>query len=149
MPFARTVCLSLLLTSFAGLHGQGPAVSPCKGSTVDTYDATVAASSRAFVVELQKLVRAGDKQGIAALVGYPILANKTVGGKPSHRMIRNRAQFVAAFDSLFNENVKAAILNPDAVRCLFANDQGFMIADGQVWFEQTASKAFRISALNP
>jgi hypothetical protein len=149
MPFARTVCLILLLSGFVGLHAQGPAVSPCKGSTVDTYDASVAAGSRAFVVALQKLVRAGDKEGIAALVGYPVNANRTVHGKLTHSMIRNQAQFVAAYDSLFSENVKTAILNPDAVRCLFANDQGFMIGDGQVWFEQTASKSFRISALNP
>lgn len=149
MPFTRAVCLSLLLIGFAGLHAQGPVVPPCKGSTVDTYDATVAASSRAFVVELQKLVRAGDKREIATLVGYPIRANKPVDGRLSHTMIRNKAQFVAAYDSLFNKHVKEAILNPDAVQCLFANDQGFMIGDGQVWFEQTASKSFRISTLNP
>jgi hypothetical protein len=153
MGTARVLSLIFLLAGLVALPtrltGQEAVVAPCKGSTVDSYDATEAEGARGFVAELQKLVREGDKAGIAERVGYPLRVNRMVDGKRRHGTIRDQKQFVEEYYRLFNHGVRAAILKPDAARCLFANDQGFMIGNGKVWFEETAAKQFRISALNP
>lgn len=146
MQAVRTTCLILLL---AASHAQTPKAPPCNGSTVDNFDPAIADSSQAFVVELQKLVHANDKRAIASRINYPLRVNQTIHGKLTHTLIRNPQQFIAAYDSLFNDKVRSAILSPASVECLFANDQGFMIGDGEIWFQQAASKAFRIFALNP
>jgi hypothetical protein len=123
----------------------------CGGSdTVDKAGPAIAQSSRHFVAEMQSLVKADDRQAIARLIDYPLLVNRSVGTHVTHARIRNRQQFLANYDRIFNAKVKAAILDPKSIACLFNNDQGFMIGDGQLWFQKpVGSSAYKVFSINP
>jgi hypothetical protein len=149
MPFIRIIVLIFLLIGSTTSRAQETNAPPCGGSdTVDKLGADTAKDTRAFVAHLQELARAGDKKAIASEISYPLRVNKTANGRPTHTSIRSPQQFIAAYDRLFTENVKSAILSPTAIPCLFGNYQGFMIGDGQLWFQETSPRKFRISALN-
>jgi hypothetical protein len=149
MPIIRITLLILLLIGSTTSRAQDAKASPCGGSdTVDKLGADTAKDTRAFVAQLQQLVRNDDKHAIASEVSYPLRVNKSANGKPTHSLIRTPKQFISSYDRLFNGKVKSAILSPTAIPCLFGNYQGFMIGDGQLWFQETAPQIFRISALN-
>jgi hypothetical protein len=149
MPLIRITVLILLLIGSTTCRAQETKAPPCGGSdTVDKLGADTAKNTRAFVAHLQELVRTGDKKAIASEISYPLRVNETANGKPTHTSIRSPQQFIAAYDRLLTENVKSAILNPTAIPCLFGNYQGFMIGDGQLWFQETSPGNFHIFALN-
>ena len=133
MPITRITILLLLLIESTPSRAQEAKASPCGGSdTVDKLGADTARDTRAFVAHLQELVRTGDKKAIASEISYPLHVNETANGKSTHTSIRSPQQLIAAYDRLFTENVKSAILSPTAIPCLFGNYQGFMIGDGQL-----------------
>jgi len=96
----------------------------------------------AFVADLQRAVREGDKAAIAALVDYPLKAR--VEGKT--RTIKDKAAFIKDYNAIMTMAVQAAVAdqNPAA---LFANSQGLMFGNGQVWIGLTED-GLRIIAIN-
>lgn len=87
-----------------------------------------------FFEELKKAVAENDKEAVASMVDYPFQAR--IDGKAV--TIRDTAHFVADYDKVFTANVEEAISNqtyPD----LFANWQGVMIGNGEVWFSGICS----------
>jgi hypothetical protein len=88
-------------------------------------------------------VKTGDKQKIAMMARYPL--DLYVKGR--HRVIRNRTEFVRDYDHLFTASIGRDILM-QAPECLFANWQGAMIANGEVWFEESKNGGMEIKTLN-
>jgi hypothetical protein len=80
----------------------------------------------AFLAKFQDALKSNDHEAAAMLVNYPLRATP--------HNIRSRAQLLANFDRIFNPQVRTAILaaTPDDV---WGNYQGFMIADGMIWFD--------------
>ena len=84
-----------------------------------------------FITSLQKAVAAGDKQAVAGMVSYPLMV--TLGGQDVE--LDGAAAFVARYDQIMTEAVKASVLaqglKPEDV---FVNRQGVMVGDsGQIW----------------
>jgi hypothetical protein len=83
----------------------------------------------AFFQELKDAVIRDDRKKVAGLVNYPL--NVSAGGRRT--VVRSRAELLRRYREVFNENVIRAVKaqEPDT---LFANWQGVMLGDGQVWF---------------
>jgi hypothetical protein len=87
---------------------------------------------RGFLSALQAAVAAGDRAAVAAMVAYPL--RKTIAGEPA--TIGSAAGLLAHYDRLLTPAVAAAI-ERQTYASLFANAEGVMIGDGEVWFGDT------------
>jgi hypothetical protein len=88
---------------------------------------------------------------VSALVAFPLRVNTKEGPKT----YRDQKSVEEDFDQIFSPRVKQAILNQRSDQ-LLVRDQGAMIGDGEVWFDQTCRNAecsppgpVRIKAVNP
>ncbi len=75
------------------------------------------------------MVRAGNKQGIAKMVSFPI--NVYVNGK--RREVADRKTFIREFDKIFTKSFRK-IVAAAVPRHLFVRYGSAMISDGAVWF---------------
>jgi hypothetical protein len=105
----------------------------------------------AFLSRLQGAVRADDRHAIVGLIALPLRVN----GAGHTRTYRDAASVERHFNQIFTPQVRRAILEQKADR-LFVRDQGAMIGDGEVWFDQTCPNVscsppgpVRIRAINP
>lgn len=97
-----------------------------------------------FFTALKKAVAEGDKKSFAAMVDYPFQAR--IKGKSVK--IRDAAHFVADYDQVVTAKVKHA-LEAQAYESLFANWQGVMVGDGEIWFSAVGEPGeIRITAIN-
>lgn len=104
-----------------------------------------------FLPRLQGAIRSGDRRTVSSMIQYPLRVN-AVGGA---RIYSDRKSVEMDFDRIFTPRVKSAILAQQPDR-LFVRDQGAMIGDGEVWFDQTCRNSdcsqlgpVRIRAINP
>ena len=101
---------------------------------------------QAFLATLQKAVAAGDKAAVAGLVSYPL--KTSLGGKTV--TLRDAHHFAAAYDQILTAKVKKA-LAAQQYATLFANDEGVMVGDGEIWFSGIGAAkpaTVRITAIN-
>jgi hypothetical protein len=83
-----------------------------------------------FFTDLKKAVSAGDKKAVAAMVDYPITVS--IGGKDVK--IKSGKDLVSHYDHIFSDKIVAAV-EKQTYAALFANDQGIMIGDGEIWID--------------
>lgn len=99
---------------------------------------------RQFFEHFQKAVAANDKAAVAAMVDYPFQAR--IKGKAVK--LRDAAHFIADYDLIVTPKVRHAVANQTYAN-LFANWQGVMIGDGEVWFSGVGdNNAVKITAIN-
>jgi len=96
----------------------------------------------ACVAALRQAVSRDDRPAVAVLIAYPIRV--TVRGRK--RAITTRAAFLARYDAIITPAVRAALLKEDKGP-LFANWQGVMLGNGEVWFG-LVGKTVRVIAIN-
>lgn len=97
-----------------------------------------------FFAKLQAAIAAGDKSTVAGLVDYPFQAR--IGDKAIK--VRDAAHFIADYDRVITAKVKAAVAK-QTYATLFANWQGVMIGDGEIWFSGIGDgKQVKIIAIN-
>lgn len=98
----------------------------------------------AFLDALKKAVAADDKPAVAAMVDYPFQAR--INGKAVK--LRDTAHFVADYDKIVTAKVKDAVAG-QTYATLFANWQGVMVGNGEVWFSGVGDgNAIKITAIN-
>lgn len=90
----------------------------------------------AFLSALQQAVAAGDEDRVAAMVAYPL--EVTVDGR--RVALPSPERFVERYDQLLTPGVEAAIAG-QRYATLFANADGVMIGDGEVWFSGVCGDA--------
>jgi hypothetical protein len=104
----------------------------------------------AFVTRLQTAVRANDRNGVIALIDFPLRVNSN--GRS--RFYRDASSVRANYDRIFTPKVTQAVLGqrPDV---FFGNQHGWMIGNGEVWFDHICTNArcsppgpVRIKAVN-
>jgi hypothetical protein len=83
----------------------------------------------AFLAKFQDALKRNDREAVASLVNYPLLATE---GGTTH--IRSHAQFLANYDRVFNPQVRVAILKATADD-VWGNSRGFMVGRGVIWFD--------------
>jgi hypothetical protein len=127
--------LQRLFLSLSILLATSLASAACDdaGSVPGAFPFSSNAVASAFLVSLQRAISAGDNAAVADLVQFPI--RTTLAGK-SVRL--RRKELLAHFDEVFNQKVSATILaarfrSETDYRCVFWNDQGMMLGDGEVW----------------
>ncbi|OCP01807.1 MULTISPECIES: hypothetical protein [unclassified Ensifer] len=97
-----------------------------------------------FFAKLQTAVAADDKATVAGLVDYPFQAR--IGGKAVK--IKDADHFSADYDKVVTQKVKAAVAK-QTYATLFANWQGVMVGDGEVWFSGVGKDSqVKITAIN-
>ena len=137
-------CLLLALGLSSRAFPQSNQGGQCHRSTVEDYSQALVPKARAFLSELKSAIKSGDKQKVAGLVHYPLEVNLVKG----HRVVRTKAELVKDYDAIFTPATRTAI-EQQVPACLFANYQGVMIGDGEVWFEEQQDGTMKIKALNP
>lgn len=116
----------------------------CGGSsTVDAMGPETAKLSREFLARLQSAVRANDKRQIAGMISYPLLVIRS--GRRSR--IQQRNTFLANYDQIFSAPIRHAILQ-QSPQCLFGNDRGAMVGNGEVWFTEEQGGGMKIITIN-
>jgi len=137
----RVVVLATAL--IVPVFSQGVAKVDCGHSTVADFSPSLEPKANAFLASLKAAVKAQDKQRVAGMVQYPLLVNTAKG----HKQIKASAQLIGEFDRLFTVSMRKAI-EEQTPACLFANWQGVMIGNGEVWFEEQSSGTMKIKTLN-
>jgi hypothetical protein len=94
-----------------------------------------------FFVDLKTAVEKNERQKVAALIDYPI--NVLLRGR--RLKLRNKAELLKNYDAVFNGKVRQALAKSTAPS--FANYQGVMIGDGEIWFNLIKDK-LKITAIN-
>jgi hypothetical protein len=106
------------------------------------YSDVTSESDAAFEKRVQAFYRAvlsGNRSEAARYVSYPLRVN---GKHP--RSIRNAAQFIAAWDSIFTPAFLARLHN-DLPHNLFVREGMAMLGDGDVWFDAKGAAALNVS----
>jgi hypothetical protein len=101
----------------------------------------------AFLSRLQAATGANDRRAIVRLVAFPLRVNAPGGT----RIYRDAPSVERDFDQIFTAKVRRAILGERPGK-LFVRDQGAMIGNGELWFDQVCrgpSCSVRITAVNP
>ncbi|NTG30071.1 hypothetical protein G6L33_22875 [Agrobacterium rhizogenes] len=96
-----------------------------------------------FFEQLQNAVASDDKQAIASMVEYPILAR--IKGKAIK--IRDHKQFEANYARIMTQKVKEAVARQN-YPLLFANWQGVSVGEGEIWFSGMGKNIVKIAAIN-
>ncbi|SFJ42406.1 hypothetical protein [Aerobium aerolatum] len=97
-----------------------------------------------FFDNLKKAVAAGDKSAVAAVIEYPFQVR--IGGKSLK--IRDAAHFIADYDQVITAKVKHA-LQGQTYETLFANWQGVMVGEGEIWFSGVGdADVIKVTAIN-
>ena len=97
-------------------HAQNASKPDCGHSTVaDAWGSKFASQAEMFLARLQRVIRTDDKTKFAALVRYPI----RVSWGDQNSEVSTPADF-------------------------FANGQGVMIGDGQIWFQEQEDGTMKI-----
>lgn len=144
MASIRVLTCVLLLAAAVPAQAQTAGKGACHSSTVEDYAPSLGPKARAFLGELRTAVKGGDRRKVAALIQYPLRVNLGKGT----RLVRSSAEFVKDYDAVFTVSIRKAI-ERQVPACLFANYQGVMIGDGEVWFEEQQDGSMKIKALNP
>jgi len=84
---------------------------------------------RTFFGKLKGAVAAADKQAVATMIDFPFATR--IGGKAVK--VRDVKHFVADYDKIITLKIRDAVAK-QRYEDLFANWQGVMIGDGEVWF---------------
>lgn len=102
-----------------------------------------------FLATLQDALRKNDRARIATLTAYPLHTPPIRG----QRVIRNRQELLARFNLVFTPAIRSKVLaaGPNDV---WGNQQGFMVNQGVIWFDDRAARpgapsAFKLIAVNP
>jgi hypothetical protein len=104
----------------------------------------IARQSRDFLATLRMAVQANDRAKVASMILYPLEVN--MGKKKLH--VGDRKTFLRQYRLIIDAQVRAKVLDEKSSRCLFANWQGFMVGDGEVWFRELAPGVFKIVTIN-
>lgn len=142
----RKLNRTLVAALFVGIAGTTGAGAQTAAEMNETLDGLFGAHApyQKFFDELKKAVAADDKQAVASMVEYPFQAR--INDKAVK--IRDKKHFIAGYDKIITPKVKNAVAK-QTYPTLFANWQGVMIGDGEVWFSGIGdNNTVRITAIN-
>ncbi len=150
MPLARTlVAVALGMIAAAPAFpspGTDPPKSPCdRESGKPTFSAAGITEEQAnsFLAALKKAVAADDRPKVASLANYPLRA----WAKDRSLTLKAPEAFLARYDTIITPRLKQTIAEA-RVECVFANEQGAMIHDGEVWFRASETGDLKIITIN-
>lgn len=141
----RMFCPALLAFALIGPQTGGAQTVAETDASLDMLYGEHAAY-RAFFDKLKAAVAADDRTTVAGMVSYPL--ETRIGGK--RVKLRDPAHFIASYGQIMTARVKQALAKQDYAD-LFANAEGLMIGDGEIWFSGIGGgtpATVRITAVN-
>jgi hypothetical protein len=98
-----------------------------------------------FFDKLQTVVGKDDRSSVASMIHYPLRVR--LHGK--NAVIRDKAQLLRDYDSVFDSPVRCALAHANRAD-VWGNWQGFTVASGVMWWERSHSPTspFRLIAVN-
>lgn len=146
-----TLVRTLVAVLFLALGGMTTAGAQTTAEVNKTLDELFGehAPYQQFFEKLKKAVAEDDRQTVALMVDYPFQAR--IKGRAVK--IRDRKHFSADYDEIITPKVKNAI-SRQSYATLFANWQGVMIGDGEIWFsgickdDECREQTIKIIAIN-
>jgi hypothetical protein len=130
-----------------GTHIAPPALDRASPAKVLSRERAYAS----FLSRLQSAVSANNHRAVIGLIAFPLRVNAANGA----RTYGDAKSVERDFDRIFTPRVKQAIARQRADK-LFVRDQGAMVGDGEVWFDETCNNStcsppgpVRIHAINP
>ena len=143
------ILLSLMVFEFGGSicraqDLRNTHIATCGQTTVDdNYGPDFASEAKLFLVKLQRIVKNDEKRQLSLLVRYPLY----IYGENHKSKIETPAEFIRQYPAIISPDLKRVILAQSS-ECLFANGQGVMIGDGDVWFQRQQSGQMKIITIN-
>lgn len=151
------LALSLLLLTACGSDpaGKESSLSPEETAAAQTEESPYGIATEAsaeeveqFAAQVKEAYLARNWQALSVMVEYPL----DLFGE----QVRNEQEFVAAMESHAVSESSLRSVEEEPCTDLFANDQGIAMADGIVWFRdtafdgitQTGTPSFKIFAIN-
>lgn len=92
---------------------------------------------------IQEMLASDERSALASMVAFPIKVR--LGGKQVE--ITSKKQFLGHYGEIVNAKVRRAVARQNADG-LFANYQGVMIGDGEIWFGPREGKLCIIAINN-
>ena len=141
----KTTCL-VIVTMLTALTRVPPArrTPSVKNSTVqDAWGPAIASQAQSFLDKLKRVVKENNKVEFASFVHYPL----RVFDRNHDIKISSPSELISKYPHILTPDVRHAILTQSA-QCLFANAQGMMVGNGQLWFQQEASGEMKIVTIN-
>ncbi len=129
---------------FAQLSGTDSQETACTGDTVDQLDTQIAKESRAFVASLKAATEANDRTSVSSMIRYPLAVH--IGDRTFR--VHTSEEFLHNYDRVMNRAVRKAIADPQSSKCLFFSPDGFMIGDGEVWFQKSSAGVYKVITVN-
>ena len=83
-----------------------------------------------FFISFREAIGSSDKKKVASLVSYPIKVTLASGAR---RTIRNRAEFIRAYDQIFHAEFRK-LISKTQVADLWAKSAGVATPRGEIWF---------------
>lgn len=142
----RLAVAALAATIVLGASPAAQAQEPSAADVDHRLDALFGSHApyQAFFEALQKAVAADDRKAVADRVDYPFRTH--VDGKAV--TLHDAALFVQHYERIVTAKVKRAITGQSYAE-LFANSQGVMVGDGELWFAGVGKAGVvRITAIN-
>jgi len=96
-----------------------------------------------YVENLKTLVSQDKKEDIAQLIRFPL----KISVAARRITLRSKDDFLKHYDQAFNSKVRDALAKQDSAN-LFANWQGAMIGNGEIWIRPGESGGIQIVAIN-
>jgi hypothetical protein len=127
----RKIVIALISISCLAAGSSGQAIAQ-SGSKVDNNLDALFGDHRPyqqFFEGLKKVVAEGDKEAVAAMVGYPFRTR--IEGAAVE--INDQSQFVENYDQFITIKVKNALAT-QTYETLFVTRHGVMIGSGEIWF---------------
>jgi hypothetical protein len=148
---SSTFCLLLVAlftmhpsACLAQLSGTDSQETTCSGDTVDQLDPQIAKGSRAFVASLKAATEANDRASVSSMIRYPLAVH--IGDRTFR--VHTPEEFLHNYDRVMNRAVRKAIADPQSSKCLFFSPEGFMIGDGEVWFQKSSAGMYKVITVN-
>lgn len=116
---------------------DAPAAAPDDSAVDAAIDKILGDHSkyRAVINAYQKAVAEGDKEGVAALVDYPLAV--TIDGKQTS--IKDAADFVRNYDKIVTPAI-AGVIKAQKYSELMVNGKGVMFGSGETWINGICKK---------
>ena len=138
---------ALLLSS---LLAQTQGIPSARDTDCDAGNMTGAAPALVekvdhFIRNLQSAVLHNDIVRVASMVNYPIVV--PIGTELIR--IDNKEKFVQGYDQIFTPHLKKVVMGQTAGCVNLMGEQGFMLASGEIWFNEYAGGRLLISTINP
>ena len=140
----KTTCLVIVTMLTALTCASGAQDTKCENSTVqDAWGPAIASQAQSFLDKLKRVVKENNKVEFASFVHYPL----RVFDRNHDIKISSPSELISKYPHILTPDVRHAILTQSA-QCLFANAQGMMVGNGQLWFQQEASGEMKIVTIN-